>query len=179
MTVVTSHAPNADTPSAAPPPWRKRVAVLAVVGLVVVAIAAFAVNRNTTGDAGGTQALGAQRITATRTACEQWLARAGPATGSKPGPGWCSGMTGWMSDQMAAGHMEGTMMWNGPQSMGDACHQWTATTPAIAASATAASAPTGDCDQMVAWMSQHMGQWSGSRDWDTHMGDWGAGMMNR
>lgn len=174
MTIFTSSGPNANAPSPAPPSWRKRVGVPAVLGLVLVAIAAFAVNRNTTRGPSGAQTLRGQRIASTEAACEQWLASAGPATDARPASAWCAGMTGWMSDQMAAGHMAGTTMWNGPQSMRDACHQWTAT-----AAAAAASAMTGRCDQMVAWMSQHMGQWNGSHDWDTHMGDWGAGMMTR
>ncbi|MDQ6728171.1 MAG: hypothetical protein M3066_18715 [Actinomycetota bacterium] len=174
MTISTSHAPDAEAPSPAPPPWRNRVVALAVVGVVVVGIAAFAVNRDTTGDTGGTQALGVRRIAATRTACEQWLAGTGPATDATPASGWCADMTGWMSDQMVAGPMMGTTMWNSTQSMGDACHQWAATVAGAAASAT-----TGRCDQMVAWMSQHIGRWNGAQDWDSHMGDWGAGMMTR
>ena len=174
MMVSTRHSPNAEPPYPTPPSWRKRLAVLAVLGLVVVAIAALAVNRNTTSGAGGSHALGVQRVTATRTACEQWLASAGSATDARPGSSWCAGMTGWMSGQMAAGRMMGATMWNGPQSMRDACHQWTATT-AAGASAKAA----GTCDEMVAWTVLHMGQWNGSHDWDDHMGDWGAGMMTR
>ena len=48
--------------------------------------------------------------------------------------------------------------------MRDACRQWTGTTPS-------GDGNTAWCDQMVTWMSRHMGRWNNWEDWDNHMGD--------
>jgi hypothetical protein len=76
-------------------------------------------------------------------------------------------MTSWMTTRLNADRTMASSMWNSPQAMVAACHQWVSATPAN---------PAG-CDQMVGWMSATMGTWNGAPSWDAHMGSWSAGMM--
>lgn len=68
-------------------------------------------------------------------------------------------MAGWMTDHMPnSDPMGGPMMggpWDSPQAMRDWCTQ------AMGGQA-GVDNPTAWCDQMVGWMSDHMGNWD---DW--------------
>lgn len=147
-----------------PTPWstRRGVVVIGVLGTIVaIGIVVFA----TIGHSTDSQSLDLRRVAVTGTACQMWVATEPSATGT-PSSNWCTGMTGWLADQVTTGQVAGPMMWNSPQSMADTCSQWAA----------AASAP---CAQMSNWMSQHMGVWNSWRDWDAHMAGWGSSMMSR
>ena len=111
-------------------------------------------------------------------ACQRWLEESTTSTEAVPDQGWCDGMGDWMYDQMANGSMMGTTIWGSPEAMLNACVQWTTASPGSDTPATGATtSATAWCEQMVTWMSQHMGQWD---DWDGHMGDGPSNsMMNR
>jgi hypothetical protein len=74
-------------------------------------------------------------------------------------------MAGWVTDQWRSGRMMGSMMWGNPERLTSTCVRWMAASPAFAGS-------TGDasswCQQMVGWMTDHRGDWTG----------WGSGWMN-
>ena len=170
--IVETHDPPAPSPATSNV-W-KRTAILATLAAVVaVAALAFALTRDD-GRSGTTdQALVSQRIAATQSACQQWLGSSGSTPGT-PNTGWCGAMGAWMSGQMTNGHMT-SGAWASPQSMVDACRQWSTT----ATSTPSGADPTAWCQQMVTWMTQRMGGWNNSDDWDNHMGGWGGGMMGR
>ena len=87
--------------------------------------------------------------------CQQWADSHLGADG--PSEGWCSSMTDWMNGRMGQRHggtMMGPMMWEDPDSMRATCQQWMA-----AANPTATNGSGQWCDQMVDWMSDHMGDW--------------------
>ncbi|MBA2639394.1 MAG: hypothetical protein H0U77_05270 [Nocardioidaceae bacterium] len=56
-------------------------------------------------------------------------------------------------------------MWDGPDQLREACHQWADENPEAAGSPVAGSAAAG-CDDMVKWMDGHM------------MNGWGSSMMD-
>src|SRR5512142_3116092 len=150
-------------------------AALAVAAVVVVLALASCQSASSpssgSSSASGSPALVSQRIAATSTACRQWLSSYASAASPTPTPGWCDGFAGWMSGQVASGHMTGTTTWNNPQSMLSACRQW-----ATSAGGSGGTGTTGSawCDQMVTWMSQYMGRWGDWQDWDHHMGGWNS-----
>jgi hypothetical protein len=118
-----------------------------------------------------------QRVATSQGVCQQWLDDSPPSTGDVPDQRWCDDFGDWMFDQMSNGSM-GTMMWDSPQAMLQACLQWIATPSGNDTSATSgANATNGWCNQMIAWMTQHMGNWD---EWDDHMNDgpWNT-MMSR
>jgi len=179
---MSTEAPT-PTPAAGPPAsqgagWKWIAGAAVVVALIAIAVAVVVLTRD---DSTDTTTLGSQRVAATRDACRQWYGASRDAAGPMPPRGWCDDMAGWMTDQMTDGRMMGTTMWASPRAMVDACRSWAATSPTSATTATTAtSAPAlGWCDAMVGWMSQHMGTWSGSEDWDDHMDDghWDGDMM--
>lgn len=163
-----------DTPAdpGSPAPSRRRWSRWAVAGgvalvIVVVVVAGWVLTRD---DDDANQADTSQRIAATQAACQQWLDSNSASGSSAPDAGWCGAMSSWMNDQVANGSMMGSMMWGSPQAMVNACQDWSTTTGESSARW---------CDQMVTWMSQHMGTWDDGQDWDDHMGDghWDNGMM--
>lgn len=103
----------------------------------------------------------AAQVASLQQGCQQWLAQ-DPARAQTPT--WCTGMTDWMSQHMAAAGSGPQMMWGGPDQMRATCRQWATASP----SATGAVNGVDRCEDMVDWMSQHTGTWSGRGDW----GDW-------
>ena len=162
------------TPSPARSPIWTRAAITASLAAVVAIVAVVIAFTRDDGTGGATdQALISQRIAATQSACQQWAGPTGP-TALAPNAARCGAMGTWMYGQMANGHMMGGA-WASPQAMVDACRQWSA-----AASSTVSDVdPTAWCQQMVTWMTQRMGAWNNSQDWDNHMDGWGGGMMGR
>jgi hypothetical protein len=143
-----------------------------VVGIIVAVVAAVTIGALVlSGDDDPAPDDAGQRIAATQAACQQWLQNYSTDGAAVPPAGWCEDMGRWMSDRAASGSMTGSMMWGNPQAMIDSCQDWadTATTGSTAQW----------CGQMATWMSQHMGTWDDSQDWDDHMGDghWDDGMM--
>ncbi|HAN36515.1 MAG: hypothetical protein GYA65_18005 [Actinobacteria bacterium] len=68
-------------------------------------------------------------------------------------------MTAWMNQQVTDGRMMGMMMWGDPDRMLASCQSW-------AGSSNTGAPPLSWCDDMIAWMRQHMN------------GDWDGWMMN-
>jgi hypothetical protein len=134
-----------------PPPARsKRFAALAVA--VVVAIAAVILGIALT--RGGPSA-GAAQLTATQQACQQWHSGYTPAAGDAPTTAWCSAMTDWMRAQLRSGHTSTAMMWGNAAAMASVCRQWMST-----GQGGAAGVNPQVCDDMVAWMTSHVGNWN-------------------
>lgn len=143
-----------------------------VVAIVVAVVAAVTIGALVlTRDDDPAPANAGQRIAVTQAACQQWLDGYSTGGTAVPPAGWCEDMGRWMSDQADRGSMMGSQMWGSPQAMIDSCQDWAGTT------ATGSAAQW--CGQMATWMSQHMGGWDDSQDWDDHMGDghWDNGMM--
>ena len=95
--------------------WKLAAGLAALVALLAIGIAVFAVIRDDNDD----QATAAtEQIAAARQACRQWL---DDASGDGPGAAWCDQMAGWMTDHMRNGPMMmgGSMMWDSPQAMRD------------------------------------------------------------
>ncbi len=65
-------------------------------------------------------------------------------------------MVGWMNQQLASDGHYGSMMWGTPNALGATCRDWMMTTLAPSLSNSSAAW----CDQMVEWMSQHVGNWN-------------------
>jgi hypothetical protein len=101
------------------------------------------------------------QLASVQTACKQWLS-------TNPGqPGtvqWCSEMSDWMSRYMDRYGMGPQMMWGDPNHMLSTCERWMAETPPSGSKTTSRVW----CGSMVAWMSAHIGSWSGHDNW----GDW-------
>jgi len=147
-------------PDAAPPlarRWKLGAGLAAGVAVLAAGIVAFALTRD-----GDQQATGAQQVDAARQACQQWFDSDSASSGNGPAGAWCDDMAGWMSDNMANGQMmSGPMMWDSPQAMRDVCVQ------AMGTGQAGTDDPAQWCDQMVAWMSQRMGNWDDWHDyWD-------------
>lgn len=151
------------TEAAAPSPsrgarrWKLLAGLAAAAGVLAVATVAFAVTRD---DDDQSQSARTQ-IAAAHRACQQWLDGDGATEGTRPPGGWCDDMAGWMNDNSANGQMMmgGRMMWDTPQAMRAICTRATGNDPN-------ANDDAADwCDQMVGWMSEHMGDWDNWHDY--------------
>ena len=151
----TADAPEATAPEQAPraPRWELLVGLAAVAVVLAVGVAAFAVTR----DNDDRQQAATTQIAAARQACQQWLGD-DDTQGARPPADWCDDMASWMTDNTTKGRMTtgGTRMWDGPQAMRDVC------TRAAGNGSSADDDPAQWCDQMVGWMSEHMGDWHDS-----------------
>lgn len=145
--------------------------IAAALAVAALALAVFFLAREDNGTS-TTGQLRAQRMAATQAACQRW--RGTNMATSGPDASWCTSMTGWMSGQMSDGHMMSSM-WGGPQGMTDACKKWAAT----GTTGASGGQSTEWCQQLATWMSEDMGGWHTSGDWDKHMGNWSGGMMGR
>ena len=142
---------------------RRRRAVLSAglaVGLLVAAIAVgVGVSRDDNPSSPG--ALAPLQLASMQQTCEEWTGASAPHLGGASASVACVAMTDWMSQQLRSGHMTGTMMFGSATTMGAACSAWMATEPAAIASGS--TQPW--CDDMVTWMTQHIGNWD---EWMTH-----------
>jgi hypothetical protein len=149
MTNTLQHVPT----QRAPEPGLKRrgtirlIAALAAAVVVAVTIGVVLTRHDSPA--------GAQQLTSTERACQQWTGTYAPPDGTAPSGAWCTAMTRWMGQQLRSGHMTGPMMWGDAASMRSTCRLWMATEPA-------ASSGVGPqaCDAMVGRMAQHAGSWS-------------------
>ena len=141
------------------------LAVVVVVAAVVVAVVALTRPDDSPGTASNAGSSAAASTAQIQQACQQWLAD-GPTSGQpRPDTQWCAGLTGWMAAQMGSGHMVGPMMWQDPDTLVSTCVR------AMSGYPGAAGDPAQWCRDMVAWMSEHRGQWAGDDGWDGwHMG---------
>jgi hypothetical protein len=151
---------------------RRPVAVLVIALVAVVAAAGVAIGWLIARDEGNqtTTADSTAQVASVQQACQQWLIDSATQAGSAA---WCSSMAEWMSEQMAANRMGPQMMWGDPDQMRETCQQWLTDRPA----GVDVDAQQW-CDDMVDWMDEHMGEWSGRNEW----GDWmdhGPRMMGR
>jgi hypothetical protein len=152
MTETTAPAPTPgeDTRRRPERRWMLIAAVVAVVAVLAVGIAAFAIGR----DNSNSPPTAPRQIATARQACHQWVDNDTTASGGGPGSGWCDDMAEWMSGHMRGdGMMMGTGMWARPQTMRDVCVQ------AMGTGQGANGNATQWCDQMVDWMSEHRGEW--------------------
>jgi hypothetical protein len=134
--------------------WSLAAGLLALVAVLAVVIAAFAISR----DDNDEQTTATRQIAAAQQACRQWLDSGDVGVGNAPGRDWCDRMAGWMTDDLANGRMMvGPMMWDSPQAMRETCVQ--------AMGRAGFDNPSRWCDRMVAWMSDHMGGWDRWRDY--------------
>ncbi|HVA75424.1 MAG TPA: hypothetical protein VNF71_12770, partial [Acidimicrobiales bacterium] len=85
----------------------RRRAIWLMAGLAAAVLAAVTIGIVVT--AGGSSA-GAQQLTSTQHACQQWTGTYAPSLGGAPAGGWCTAMTDWMRQQLRGGHMTGAMM---------------------------------------------------------------------
>jgi hypothetical protein len=133
-----------------PPASSKRLAALAVAVVAVIAAVTLGIALTQ----GGSSA-GAAQLAATRQACQQWSSDYTLAAGGAPTAAWCSAMTDWMRTEFRSGHMSAAMMWGNAGALAGVCRQWMATGPAKAVGVSPQA-----CDDMVAWMTSHVGDWS-------------------
>jgi len=112
----------------------------------------------------------AAQLMSIRTGCQQWLS----ASRAEPGPGWCTEMANWMSQNMERAGIGPQMMWGNPSTLRSSCEQWMAASPTSGA----ATSGRGWCDSMTSWMSANVGSWTGGTwpDWKGQ-GPYGPGMM--
>lgn len=157
-TTGTTPSPDEATPQRSTRPWMLITAVAAVIAVLAVGLAAFAIGR----DDDDSQPTATEQIAVARQACQQWLDSDNASTGPGPGAGWCDDMARWMSDHMGNGQMMmGGGMWASPDAMRDVC------TRAMGNTRTANGDPAQWCDQMVGWMTQNDGDWDDWHDnWD-------------
>ena len=156
-TTGTTPTPDETTRQHANRPWMLVAALVAVVAVLAVGLAAFAMGRDDE-----SQPTATEQIAVARQACQQWLDSDNVPSGAGPGAGWCDDMAGWMSGHMGDGQMMmGGGMWASPDAMRDVC------TRAMGNIPTAKGDPAQWCDQMVGWMTQHDGDWADWHDnWD-------------
>jgi hypothetical protein len=121
---------------------------------VIAAVVAIAITLSD--DTPSTTSLSAIQIAAIQKTCLQWSggSAASPVSGGTSAGTACRSMTGWMDEQLHSGHMNGPVMWGNPTALGATCRQWMAAGPGSGETSSSAW-----CDQMVAWMTQHVGNW--------------------
>lgn len=131
------------------------MAIGAVAAVAAIAVLAFALRD---GDGSSTNKLTSLQLTSMQSVCRQWPASTASAPRGVPAGQGCASMVDWMSQQVRSGHMAGVRMWGTAAAMGASCRSW------WAAGGGGASADSGQawCDEMVSWMSDHIGNWP---DW--------------
>ncbi|HVA06007.1 MAG TPA: hypothetical protein VNG12_04615, partial [Acidimicrobiales bacterium] len=130
---------------------------IAVIALIIVGIVVFS-----GGGASSTSSIADQQLASVHQVCQQWTGSTAPRLGNTSANVACTTMANWMTQQLHAGRMTPTMMWGGATALGDTCRQWMGTDSR--STVTGADSP-GWCDQMVAWMEQHIGNWD---NWMMH-----------
>jgi len=65
----------------------------------------------------------------------------------------CISMSDWMTKHLSDGRLTGSMMWGSATALRSTCGQWMTTETSGTADGNAW------CDQMVTWMTQHVGNW--------------------
>jgi hypothetical protein len=135
-------------------PTRRATLSIVVLAALLVGIIGVALAVN-----GHRDAYAAPQIGRMEQSCEQWASTAeGP---SRPDVTWCRSMASWMNAHMGQttpGFTTGAMMWQSPDNMQQTCQEWMTEN---ATSSTNPAAPSW-CQQMVGWMTTHMGDWD---DW--------------
>ncbi|MCB0970777.1 MAG: hypothetical protein KDA97_04560 [Acidimicrobiales bacterium] len=141
---------TADSPAETKRTGRRWIALAIVVAVLAVGgVAAAVIATRDDGPSYDTAQIGWMHQ-----GCQEWADTY--QGGDGPSAGWCSSRTDWMNGQMGqrqGGMMMGSMMWQDPDSMRATCQQWMAEDPG------ATNGGGQWCDQMVDWMSDHMGDW--------------------
>ncbi len=126
--------------------WLAALVLLALVG-VGVAIVGVVV----TGD---DEPASAAQLSQVQASCSDWMNSSQGS--SQSDDQWCMDMFTWMGNQ-SGGSMMGSMMWQGPEQMGKACHEWiNQDRPETGASGQQR------CDDLVEWMNGHMSSRDGN-----------------
>lgn len=109
----------------------------------------------------------ADQVAVVQQACEQWTAGAPPAGSDRRDPSGrpdqsglgddedrCSALAAWLADSIARTGRSPWMAWGSPERLLVTCQDWIArTTPPT---------PSSWCDDLVAWMSAHVPDWTGA-----------------
>jgi hypothetical protein len=134
-----------------PHPTRRTAPSIAVLATLLVGAITVALVINSR-----QSAYAAPQIARMEQSCEQW---ASTVTGANwPDATWCQSMASWMNahmDRTTPGFMTGAMMWRSPDDTQQTCQQWMTENGGSSTNPVA----TGRCQQMVEWMTTHMGDW--------------------
>ena len=123
----------------------------ALVLFVVVGVGAAVVGLVVNGD---DEPASAGELSHVQASCGDWVNSS--QGGGQSDDQWCTDMFTWMGDQ-SGGSMMGSMMWQGPEQMGQACREWVSQDRVE----TGASGEQ-RCNDMVEWMDGHMPSRDGS-----------------
>lgn len=138
-------------------------ALVAVLLVALVAAVAYLAGRDSGRDDGAVPARMEAQAAALQQGCRDW--GGGPAP-MRAQDAWCTDLTDWMLQAMRTDGTGPQMMWGDTDRLRSSCREWVTHLPAD-------DPPLDDpgawCDQMVAWMDEHMSTWSGRRDWDDWM----------
>ena len=146
---MTATAPHPDPRINRPIRWVLWVgAGVVVVLLVILSFIVFTENSASNGNVQGSQ-----QLASIEQICRQW---SGPRVGDLSARSACNDMVGWMNQQLASDGHYGSTMWGTPTALAATCRDWMMTT--FAPSLSNGSAAW--CDQMVGWISQHVGNWN-------------------
>ena len=123
--------------------------VAAVLGTIIIGIAVSGDKSSSSGS------LTARQLASIRQTCQQWSGSSGASVDGSPTRPACGRMSDWMSQQLHGARTTAPMMWGNATTMRATCRRWMATG---AAGVSDANAQTW-CDDMVTWMTQHIGNW--------------------
>ena len=140
---------------------RSRLAVIVVAVLLVAGLGTgLGVGLSNSAGQSPNQAETAQ-LASVRLGCRQWLAAAPAPAGTAQ---LCIDMTEWMSQYMVRDRVGPQMMWGDSSRLGAICERWITENPPAGITGSKSW-----CKSMVAWMSSHVGSWSGRAGWDDWM----------
>lgn len=147
--------PGETSPAAVPASSNRTRNRWVVVAVVVAVLALGGVAAAVIADREDSPSYGNAQIGWMHQGCEQWADS--PQRAGGPDEGWCRSMADWMDGRIGSrpgGMMLGPMMWQDPDSMRATCREWMVDDPAAGGSRRAEW-----CDEMVGWLSDHMGDW--------------------
>jgi hypothetical protein len=124
--------------------------VAAVVGTIIIGIA---VSRDDRSSSSG--ALTARQLASIQQTCHQWSGSSASSAHGTTNRAACTAMSDWMTQQLRGARTTGPMMWANATTMRDTCRQWMATGTAGVSGTNAQTW----CDDMVSWMTRHIGNW--------------------
>ena len=140
----TAPAPEQATPHPHRVRWLAALVLLVLVG----------VGLTIAGVVHGDDEQASAKLSQVQASCTDWMETL--HSGSQSDETWCTDMFRWMGNQ-SDGSMVGSMMWQGPDQIGSACHEWIdQDRPGTEASRQQR------CDDMVEWMNGHLSSRGGS-----------------
>lgn len=94
-------------------------------------------------------------------ACDRWTDATGRALTSDDDR--CAALTGWLSDTMTRTGRSPWMLWGEPMKLHTMCLSWLTERPPAGLDYRDGASW---CDDLVAWMSEHVGDWKDRDGWD-------------